>query len=1170
MTDDFAGPDADEQALADLFRALEGAQGDGPDVDEAIRRHPALAGEIRQLLELRRRLERPRPEPAPPMPERLGEFRLVRRLETGGMGDVYEAWQESLQRRVAIKVLRHGQHSPQARERFLREQQVLARLHQTNIVPIHAAGRAEQVEYFAMPFIDGAALRYVVQAAAEHDSTRPGSRTPEIAELVGQARTGRQAAGGTVPREVRPFRPSRAYLRSVAKVMADAARAVQHAHDEGILHRDLKPSNIMVEAHANADGRRTDQCWVIDFGLSSYRSGAATAAPGSGHGDTDAVPAVSGVMGTPAYMAPEQFEQQADERTDVWGLGVTLYELLTLRCAFSGSAGGSEAVRLAAVRERILAQDPPRPRGSVPRDLEAICFKALRKDPRRRYASAGEFADDLRRWLAGEPVRARAEEAPLLATAIHFARWMLRNRGWSVAIGVALAAVLAGASQRFAATEARRRHAERARMVQELELLCARPHQAGWSDRALALAQRIGEGGNDDHTAEAYLATLAGLDARMVGECAGRASSLAFDGPGGGLLLGGAPAESGFPDQPPSSWSPGVARESASLSGLAAHGPVTRGSDGRRLQFLHAGGPEYLLWDMDHGATLASFVLPGAAGAVDEPMRNDLHQPVLAMAADASTVAAAATRAAPGDPDTMVGEVCAWEVATGRLLLLLPVRATALTLSGDGRLLAAGDGEGRVGVWSLPQGVQLAEIPDGSEPVRALAFGANPVAPGARHAPDLVGRLAIGSSSGRISVRDLGRGDLRATCLGIEHYVLSMAFNPEGTLLAAAGSEALLWDSTTGQLLLEVPVQCGNAVAFSADGRQVAVASYERFGSPGQVALFELQPERGLQTLRGLNALVHVVAFSADGLQVAALSNDWNIGIWDCATGALRRILAAPRGFSCDNAGLAFSGDGARIACVAGTEARLWDAATGALLRTWPLPAGLADGLTFDDRGDIIVVRCEPSEPASPPPERTHAVCRVRNLSSGEGGQMVFEDPEFDVKVVSLVLDPRGTWLAVEGDATGIAGVERRIKAVGIPSGVPLWPTITCDKQRDVASLQVDPTGGYLSFLVSDGGLRSLVAMPSGALQERSAAALSLAPGAETYVTDVESAGGVQVIGLFRRGGARPELLLRDAVSARTKIDATGTRIAWGRPDGTVMLGDLERIRRDRAALGPR
>jgi eukaryotic-like serine/threonine-protein kinase len=261
-------------------------------------------------------------ESEPCLPGRLGDFRILREIG-GGPGLVYEAIQEPLGRRVAVKVIRHGRRSPAQRERFLREQLVLARLHQTHIVPIFAAGEHGPIQYYAMPYIEGASLNHIVRAALQWETGKPESATPSVDELV-RLVTAETDAGGTKAKTdvtlpwvaVPPPRPhhvlslSKQYFCSVAALMADVADSVEHAHQHGFLHRDLKPSNIMAD--------EAGQSWLTDFGL----AGTIDRQQAAGYSADEAVlttPSTrTGVVGTPGYMAPEQEEgKEADPRTDV-------------------------------------------------------------------------------------------------------------------------------------------------------------------------------------------------------------------------------------------------------------------------------------------------------------------------------------------------------------------------------------------------------------------------------------------------------------------------------------------------------------------------------------------------------------------------------------------------------------------------------------------------------------------------------------------------------------------------------------------------------------------------------------------------------------------------------------------------------------------------------------
>jgi serine/threonine protein kinase len=334
MSDSFATPNTDEIILARFMKEL--AERGEAVVPEHSARHPHLAKEFAELAAVGGLVGATRPEDEESRPARLGDFRIVRKMARGGMGDIYEAIQEPLGRRVVVKTIRRGRISPRARERFLREQEVLARLHQTHIVPIYAGGGEEEgaLQYFAMPFIEGAALHHVVQSV-RLGSTQPGHKTPTLGEVAGLLAADTDAAvpagpsvdpQGAMRQESLPqaapgprIAPPRRTLspnlfRSVAGVMADVAEALHHAHEAGFLHRDVKPSNIMVD--------KAGQCWIIDFGLAGYLAGREGDAGGRTDGPPRSEPvSESGVLGTPQYMAPEQFRGTEDVAADVWGLG---------------------------------------------------------------------------------------------------------------------------------------------------------------------------------------------------------------------------------------------------------------------------------------------------------------------------------------------------------------------------------------------------------------------------------------------------------------------------------------------------------------------------------------------------------------------------------------------------------------------------------------------------------------------------------------------------------------------------------------------------------------------------------------------------------------------------------------------------------------------------------
>jgi formylglycine-generating enzyme required for sulfatase activity/predicted Ser/Thr protein kinase len=343
--------DAPEDAAFDAFvEAM--ARGESPRVDDWVTRFGDPTGELRRRLEALSWMTSNAgaatgTDDAPPF-ERLGDFRLIRRLGEGGMGVVWLAQQESLKRPVALKLIRAERTgSGDVERRFQREAESVARLRHPNIVQIHASGEERGVRYLAMEFVDGRALDDVAREAIAQ-----GKRLD-------------------VPR--------------VLGWIAAIARALAAAHAEGIVHRDVKPSNIVV--------RTDDTAMLTDFGLAR---------------DVDATVATrsAGFMGTPSYAAPEQIDAHIgpiDARTDVYALGATLYELVTGVVPFSGNT--TEQVLHGIVSASLTA--PRRRNKALSRDLETVILKAMERDPRRRYVDAAAFADDIDALLALRPIAAR-------------------------------------------------------------------------------------------------------------------------------------------------------------------------------------------------------------------------------------------------------------------------------------------------------------------------------------------------------------------------------------------------------------------------------------------------------------------------------------------------------------------------------------------------------------------------------------------------------------------------------------------------------------------------------------------------------------------------------------------------------------------------------------------
>lgn len=388
-------------AAADLRRHL----GECPTCDIEYRKLRALVGDLSAARSVERAAwvtASAHAPPAPaPAPGRIGDFEILGEIGRGGMGVVYRARQISLNREVALKVLAGlSADDPRAVERFTKEAKAAARLHHTNIVPVYAQGCENGQFFYAMECIEGQSLDRVMRedrsfekSAASHTAA-PTIRLSESALLESAVATMLRARG-----------PARDFRR-IARLIAEVADALAHAHSHGIVHRDIKPQNLLLGAD--------DRLHVTDFGLARIL-------------DEPGLTRTHEMLGTPAYMAPEQVRSgsKIDARTDVYALGVTLYELLTRERPF-------KAETYSQLIDCILNKEPRPPRSldsRVPADLETICLRAMEKSPAARFASAGDMARDLRRFADDFPIQSR-RIGPLGRSI----RWIRRNPYRSAAL----------------------------------------------------------------------------------------------------------------------------------------------------------------------------------------------------------------------------------------------------------------------------------------------------------------------------------------------------------------------------------------------------------------------------------------------------------------------------------------------------------------------------------------------------------------------------------------------------------------------------------------------------------------------------------------------------------------------------------------------------------------
>jgi serine/threonine protein kinase len=374
----------------------------------------------------------------------LGEYRIIREIGRGGMGVVYEAEQLSLGRRIALKVLPFAWSlDPRQLRRFKNEARAAAQLHHQNIVPVYAVGCERGVHFFAMQYIDGQTLAEVIREVRQLAGAGVAPDGPTSArETPSEAGAADTAAGVRGSLATAYSSNSTTFFRTVAQLGVQAADALEHAHALDVVHRDIKPGNLLVDVRG--------RLWVSDFGLAQFQRDAGLTLTGD-------------LLGTLRYMSPEQALARrgvVDHRTDIYSLGVTLYELLTGEPAYGGQ-DREELLRELSWKE---PRPPRRLNRAIPADLETIVLKAMAKRADERYATARELAEDLRRFLEQKPIL--AQRPTLLERA---AKWSRRHRAIvALAMGMLLlSAVGFAASTLLIAREQANTRAAYGRLAEE-------------------------------------------------------------------------------------------------------------------------------------------------------------------------------------------------------------------------------------------------------------------------------------------------------------------------------------------------------------------------------------------------------------------------------------------------------------------------------------------------------------------------------------------------------------------------------------------------------------------------------------------------------------------------------------------------------------------------------
>ena len=885
-------------------------QGEFPSIESFCQQYPDLANEIPKFLRTIELMglsaasvsDSPVHDTSPVKPASIGGYRIVEEIGRGGMGVVYAAEQESLNRRVALKVVpRRWIKESSATERFKREAQVTAKLHHTNIVPVYEVGEEGNYLFYAMQLIEGRSLHELIEetqlgegdSETGTDGVLPSAHAEPLGDLANTLSSTNVVAATSATYRLKRY-------RSAASIILQAADALTYAHKRKIIHRDIKPSNLLLDG--------SGVVWLTDFGVAKF--------------DDNDLTSTGDLLGTLRYMAPERFRGECDERADVYALGLTLYELLSLRPAYSNSD------RLELVNA-IKTGMPPSLKSidrRIPRDLETIVLRAIEPEPNRRYASAKALAQDLRRFLDDRAIAARRSTP--LEQLIRFCR---RNKQLAAAFTTILALMcLMTLGALYAALHFRSGEKKQKLLTQRAQSAESSLQQNLYRTQMFSASTSLGSQGGIaqvQRLTDASHPDQLGVDLRgwewfylraLCNQRVQTADSQAefvwsVDWHSGGEFVA-----TGDNNGDVKIWHALHLKETKRFNFNGQVYSVRWSPGGEFLGIAH--GNDISIVDFTDGKVVRHW-----QRAHKSQVSRVIWSP-------------SGRQVASSSED---GTIKLWDLDGNKQGLRLVTSKNgiqALAWSPDGRRIASGDGPGRLRLWDVATHRLLWESFSHSSIIRDLSFH-----PSGR-------KLASASVDRTISVHDVADGQQTHTIM-VPTPVHALTWNSDGDRLISGN-----WDGTVRvydvEAEQEVKTLYGHNdrirdIATSPDGLRLATVAVG-----GGIKFFDLSlPDDNLSFPDGISSGRNCASWSVDGMLAFSAEND--LVVCDTLKNCSRRLVGHEMQISC----IRWSPNGKLIATSAYKEpARIWDAETGATLHV--LDAGAIDtfSVAWSPNGEFVAI----------------------------------------------------------------------------------------------------------------------------------------------------------------------------------------------------------------------